>query len=215
VRSGGEKICPAGTVPVPKGTYEGQEVGPLCVDQPEFTNEAMSNLQSTNPSTFQLVGVPKSPKGFDRPQQPLVDVNGYQAKAICELRGMRLLTPVEEAYVISGPNHSNNPAGGLSCHAGDYPDFTRDVGTNMRDYVQWGAEKLYDMENNVWEWTHDPSKNEFRLSGGPWDFTYFGAICHDLRGSTDNPYHTFSRIGLRCAAPPVDSPPNDQQTGKK
>lgn len=52
----------------------------------------------------QTLQIPKSPKESDSPSQPLVEVNGHEAKAICEAQGKRLPTPVEWAYAASGPN---------------------------------------------------------------------------------------------------------------
>lgn len=269
MKSGGEIKCSAGTVLVPKGTYEGQEVGPLCFDQSEFANDMKSQVQTNSTSGFQLVNVsredgvgdvllngtnasdllkrvsvgqavlpvtsgqlPQSPKGFDRPRQPLVMVPGKQirlpdgqallgAKEICEARGMRLATPIEWAYAASGPNHFDYSTrngklerpGVNYCAVGDCPDSTRDVGAAKGHYVQWGADELYDMSGNAWEWTYDSAKNEFYISGGSWYLYYFGGLRAVSRNDAD-PAGRYDGVGFRCVAPPQDSLPAGQ-AGKK
>jgi formylglycine-generating enzyme required for sulfatase activity len=216
--------CQEGMVFVEGGKYKGQTIPDLCVDQYEFTNaDAISIAVRTvgsyqlmsvglNGNTVEVVGSGKDPdalwktftarapdltrgvagyflrpvstlpistwpKNFDRLDQPMVNVNGKQAQEICEAQGKRLLTPLEWEYVAS----------------------PREVCEVSGPYVEFGDEKICDMNGNVWEWTYDPS-GDFFISGGSWDSFSSWYLRADGRLGY-YPNGSFNVVGFRCGSP--------------
>lgn len=216
MQAGGELKCPTGTVYIPAGRFEGQSIGEMCVDQGEFTVEMGQELKAQHPEL-------DIPTGhiFKRPKQPLGAVSGYQAAQICEARGMRLLTPVEWAYAASGPNRFEystrtgklDDVGVYWCPLFDAPGgyflncpkASRDVGTAVGHYIQWGGEELFDMSGNVWEWTYDFITTDYFLSGGAYHNGSAEVLRAAYRRSYTPPNAGGTNIGFRCAATPLDS----------
>ncbi|HPW45470.1 MAG TPA: SUMF1/EgtB/PvdO family nonheme iron enzyme [bacterium] len=146
-----------------------------------------------------------SPKDFDKPNQPQVDVDGYQAKQFCEAQGKRLLTPIEWEYVASqgGAKRYSTRSGKFDSGVHYGAGATRQVCKAAGRYIEFGGKEICDMNGNVWEWTLDPS-GDYYTSGGSFGISILWLLQADYR-SRVNPGRSNFNIGFRCGSSAQDS----------
>lgn len=217
--------CQKGMVFVKGGQYKGQTISDLCVVQHEFTNTdnvrviagAKDSYQLWNKIVMQLpnfltrgianfyLAVSKCPTStsserFDGPDQPMVNVSGYHASALCEAQGMRLLTPLEWEYVASqgGTKKYSTRSGELDSGVHSNADATRKVCEATGHYIEFEGKEICDMNGNVWEWVLDPSGNYY-IFGGSWHYlNYSWYLQADSRRGINPVYSSYNDVGFRC-----------------
>jgi formylglycine-generating enzyme required for sulfatase activity len=187
----------------------------FCMDEHEFTNrdKGMSVFAGfTWPPVY-------GDSNFTHDNQPLINVNWNEAKAICEKQGKRLPTEAEWEYAAKGG-------------ANEYEYGTSD-GSLTDNNACWKKTKtcdvmsyqpnifgLYDMSGNVWEWVSDwygdykstavtdptgPLSGTYRVfRGGSWGSVNPGFLRAAIR-YYDYPGLRRYGIGFRCVAAPQDS----------
>lgn len=159
---------------------------------------------------------PKSPKGFDGPNQPRVNVDWFKAKAYCEAKGGRLPTEAEWKKAARGPQgyEYGTTSGALNHAEAQYKaSTTADVCTHGKN-----GYGLCDMTGNVWEWINDwyktdewfarkPDANAHTYGvqcGGSWDDTFSDSLrVDDCAGA--RPDYSQDDFGFRCVVVPQDS----------
>lgn len=161
--------------------------------------------------------IPTSPKGFDGPDQPLVNVPGRKtkigeqeflgAKEICELQGKRLLTPIEWEYVASqggSTKRYSTRSGKLDSGVHYNAEATRQVCEAVGHYIEFGEgekkQEICDMNGNVWEWTLDPS-DDYYISGGSWGNHGYSWDLQAGDRRRHTPDDSFNGVGFRCGSP--------------
>lgn len=184
-----------------------------------------------------------SPKGFDRPEQPMVNVSGEQARSFCEAQGKRLLTPSEWSYVASqgGKKEFSTRDGKESkegIHYGyayGYPYVTTmDVCAKAGHYIEYGGKEICDMSGNAAEWAYDPydSKYSYRSMGGSYNTENAVFSTKEIRadscyghrdeGKGKNGHYKEPSVrsdkcityaGFRCASEPESKPPAAKAKG--
>jgi formylglycine-generating enzyme required for sulfatase activity len=93
---------------------------------------------------------------LNKPEQPVVGVNWYDAKAYCEFRGKRLPTEAEWEKAARGPQGNLYPWGNefdpAKVNFGKHHEATMPVNANPAGVSYYGA---YNMAGNVFEWVAD------------------------------------------------------------
>ena len=138
---------------------------------------------------------------FNGPEQPVVGVSLYEAKAYARWAKKDLPTEQQWERAARGTDGREYPWGEKfdkeKCN-------TRESGigrtTRVTRYPNGvSPEGCYDMAGNVWEWTDsffDEDKDSYMLRGGSWNFDRGFARCADR--VHDNPALRNSSIGFRC-----------------
>jgi formylglycine-generating enzyme required for sulfatase activity len=206
------------------GTYYGFKID-ICVDQPEYTNERRNHaaLKHANTNTV----FPKSRKGFDGANHPLVDVPGKKVKLpdgrimlgaqdLCALETVeingnvyrkRLLTTDE--WVAFASKFRKQKYSTRTGKLGEGVHYkargTREVGQVKGHYMEYGGKEVYDMSGNVCEWTYDPDLKVFRINGGSWKFPHSWYL-QAYSFLSVRPVRRDSDIGFRCGVSLQDSP---------
>jgi formylglycine-generating enzyme required for sulfatase activity len=145
-----------------------------------------------------------SPKEFDRPNQPVVDVSWFHAFEYCIANGLFLPSDDQWEYAARGPEgrEYGTRSGRLTREEAHYDsDATADVSS----YPPNGF-GLQDMTGNVWEWTaiNPTQRYPYGLRGGSWgddDPDYLRAACRFFSHPDLRSY----RFGFRVAAALQDS----------
>jgi formylglycine-generating enzyme required for sulfatase activity len=93
---------------------------------------------------------------LNKPEQPVVGVNWYDAKAYCAFRGKRLPTEAEWEKAARGPQGNLYPWGNefdpAKVNFGKHHEATMPVNANPAGVSYYGA---YNMAGNVFEWVAD------------------------------------------------------------
>jgi formylglycine-generating enzyme required for sulfatase activity len=127
--------CPVGMVLVDS----------FCIDKHEVTNaEYQANIGQ---------GPYQGSKGHDRPNQPRVSVNWFEAKVYCEKLGKRLPTS-KEWIKAAGIPLTDDCLKLPKKEAVIHKERASDICS-----MQENAYGLCDMWGNVWEWVSDLAKN--------------------------------------------------------
>lgn len=149
--------------------------------------------------------------------QPVVEVNWYEAVMFCRWLGCRLPTEAQWEYACRGGSKSAYCFGEDRNVLGEYAWFrensegkTHPVGKKIPN--TYG---LYDMHGNVWEWCHDwygeeygednqdpsgPASGSYRVRrGGGWDNSASALRSADRYGHV--PGYASSHMGFRVALP--------------
>lgn len=152
------------------------------------------------------------------PDQPVVNVSWFAARAYASWRGRRLPTTAEWEYAASAsahrPDGANDPGfygRVLALYSRARRDVLPPVGSTFENY--WGA---HDLHGLVWEWTYDfntalvtgESRNNTDLdltrfcgsaSLGATDFSDYAAFIRFAYRSGLEGRYTVSRLGFRLA----------------
>jgi formylglycine-generating enzyme required for sulfatase activity len=159
------------------------------IDRTEVSNAQFQQCveagECEQPSCWKEADLIRDNDDFGGPEQPVVCVNWYQARAYCEWTGGRLPTEAEWEYTARGPEGLEYPWGNefdgtklnycdVNCPKKyadeDFDDgyaYTAPVGS-YPDGASWcGA---LDMAGNVWEWVADwrgyyPSERQVNPTG--------------------------------------------------
>jgi formylglycine-generating enzyme len=147
----------------------------------------------------------KNPSFFHGDQLPVDGVMWNEAKAYCEVVGMRLPSEAEWEYAAraddAGARYGEVDM--IAWYKGNSFGHTHDVAQKQPNPWQ-----LYDMLGNVWEWTGDGYNSEFiALRGGSWE-TSAANIRVSARAS-DAPHHRRKFTGFRCVGEDIA----DSQSG--
>lgn len=242
-----DEVCPAGMVYVEgqmrlgdprRGSVEGlQELDTVCRDWMDPPKAYPRRCARFDEGAWQKIAqtLPQEKKKrsycmdrFEYPNQkgayPAIDLNWYEAKAICEDDGKRLCTEDEWTFACEGPDALPYPYGYVRsaelCNI-DKPwrDFNK-VRLSPRSEAADGLTALwqgepsgvrpgcksvfgvYDMAGNVDEWTQSTSSSGFKsiLKGG-----YWSVVRNRCRPSTraHNEGHEFYQQGFRCCSSPA------------
>ncbi|MBT3666939.1 MAG: SUMF1/EgtB/PvdO family nonheme iron enzyme [Opitutae bacterium] len=140
----------------------------VCIDMYEVKYES---VMGENPSHFTGVSI-----------RPVENVSWHQAKEYCQRLGKRLPTEWEWENAVRSKKSTAyfwgnefNP---------DFAWFINNIG-------------LFDMIENVWEWTDSGENNLKYLRGGSWNTYEKNMRTNDRRQS--DPSFTSSTFGFRCA----------------
>ena len=234
------KKCPESMVYIPAGEFRmGSKRGErderpvrdiylsgFCMDRHEVTNAGYSSYQDS-----------PSPRGYDGPDQPVVNVTWYQADNFCKSQGKRLPTEAEWEKAARGPEgfEYGTRSGGLNHDEAHYKrigtiillsgsgsGFVRNT-SDVCSYPENGY-GLCDMTGNVMEWVWDwydedaYSSMESRDPDGPSEGTY-----KVVRGGSwespwalraadrefDDRFIGSPDVGFRCVADPVETEEDD------
>ncbi len=221
--------CPKNMVYIPGGTFVmGSRVGysnerpmhevavsALCWDKHEFTNSDYALLAAKK-----IISI-VSPPRFSAPRQPLVNVNWFQAKLLCELQGKRLPREAEWEYAASGPHQPGVPKREFATETGLYEEQKFHFGLITSSVCSYPPNKngLCDLTGNVAEWVSDwygrypsveminprgPSDGvEKVIRGGAWLYLSPNLLTTTSRLSAP-PGDKHLTIGFRCVTSPND-----------
>jgi formylglycine-generating enzyme len=182
-----------------------------CFDAPFWIDET----EVTQAQFEQLGGVQIDPPDFNGANRPVDDVNWFEARDYCALRGGRLMTEAEWEYAARGPDalmyvwgnewNADNAVWNRGRSQG-----TADVQTIPAGISWVGA---YDIAGNVMEWTSSVysdypynsgsertnEPNAFRaVRGEAWNTTARSNMRLAYR-SYNTPHFGSDAIGIRCA----------------
>ena len=147
-------------------------------------------------------------------EDPVTHVDWHQAAAYAGWVGGRLPTEAEWERACRAGDTGQSYAWGATDPSPDLLNFDINVGgvTSVGSYPA-GANGLFDMAGNVWEWTADwyndeyyavapeenpqgPDEGDFRaLRGGAWNFSVDGVRCADR--CRDDPLGRYCYVGFR------------------
>lgn len=171
-----------------------------------------------------------SPKGFDAPNQPRVNISWSEARDYCQWLGGDLFTEAQWENAGKGGKDLEYPtaSGGINKDLANYRYFFGK--TEAVDSYPTNPYGLHNMAGNAWEWvldTYDDSaytylsdSNPVNLKEGPIKVLRGGGWSSDesdLRAayrSGNNAAVRRNVIGARCALPPQDSLPAGQAGSK-
>jgi formylglycine-generating enzyme required for sulfatase activity len=163
----GDEAPPAGTLPVPGGTFtmgtdrEGElderpahevTVGSFHLDTTEVTNAAYDRCVAASKCEPKDKKIGKWPL----PRHPVTGVRWDDARAYCEWRGMRLPTEAEFERAVRGTDGrrfawgNNKPTEELTVALGRSGPL--EVGSRPKGNGPFGHS---DLAGNVWEWVND------------------------------------------------------------
>ena len=132
------------------------------------------------------------------PDEPVVNVSWFGARAYCGARGMRLPTEAEWERAAAASRDradgSSDPAWRvelLALYTRPSPSRLPAVASSAPDF--WG---IYDLHGLIWEWVSDFSASAAAL-GGSNDLRFCGAGGGEARDATDFP--AFQRVALRSS----------------
>jgi formylglycine-generating enzyme required for sulfatase activity len=156
-----------------------------------------------------------SPEGFDRPNQPVVNVSWFHAFEYCVSNGFFL--PSDDQWSYAAGVHENRKyatsTGELYAADGKtrlaHFDAKETIDVNALRYPD-GPNGLRHMTGNVWEWTaRNPSeKYPYAVRGGSWNDLSGVLRSVNLRSAyrhADRPVSRFVNFGFRVAAATEDS----------
>lgn len=236
-------VCPAGMVAIPGSNNpftpptvyadfgefyaatpkRSETIKPFCIDQTEATNAEWEKVMKGVP-------YPKSPEGFDAPNQPKVGLKDpFLAKQFCERQGKTLLTPHQWFWVETGAGRGQefSTKDGRNSDGIVYsanwkirslcPKTTAGVGSQVGHYVEIGGNQVYDMDGNAMEVVYGPDLREFSYIGGSFrsrdherktgtigsmvDYGLFNGYDNGVMLNAYGVEIGDNEIGVRCAAP--------------
>ena len=161
-------------------------------------------------------------------ENPLVYVDWYEAKALCDSRGKRLCRRSEWILACEGPKRLPYPWGFVRqpspCNI-DRASIPFDVEAMIRDDTRevelarlWQADRLgshpecvsafgaYDLSGNVDEWTDDLADDPHTKSPSTLNGGYWGPVRDTCRLTTKShgPTFKFYQVGFRCCGDTLD-----------
>jgi iron(II)-dependent oxidoreductase len=198
------------------------EFGPQhqqCFEAPFW----IDRTEVTQADFVRLGGVQFEQSIFDGADRPVENIDWFEARDFCALRGARLPTEAEWEYAARGPASLIYPWGnafdeGRAVLSGSTNYGTAQVGSRPAGRSWVGAD---DMVGNVWEWTsswygpYPYSTDDGReanddysygfsdvrvLRGGAWDSDFY--LTGDqlaIYRSANNPQYQNTGSGFRCA----------------
>jgi formylglycine-generating enzyme required for sulfatase activity len=113
-----------------------------------------------------------SPEGFDRPNQPVVEVSWFHAFEYCVANGLFLPSDDQWKYAAQGPEgHEYGTRSGKLTR--EEAHYNRDATTDVGSYPPNGF-GLHEMTGNVWEWNARNPDQEYPygLQGAPGSMTF-------------------------------------------
>ena len=163
-----------------------------------------------------------SPKGFDAPNQPRVNINRQEARGYCQWLGGDLMTEAQWEKAAKGGRDLEYPTADGKRPTKDSANynyfFGKTVAVNSYDANPFG---LHNMAGNVWEWVLDnydrsayaylSAENPINLKetgpgvlrGGGWGSNNGVSLRAALR-NFGAPTVRVINIGARCALSPED-----------
>jgi len=214
--AGGDQDTPdemekdAGMVLIPAGSFSFGTAGDDVYFEQGDVSERNISLQAFHIDIYEY---PNRPGAL-----PMVNVNWYEARALCKEQGKRLCTEEEWEKACKGPEGSRFPYGSdekPGCCFGNgpaYPDADREPsGTRPCCVSGYG---VYDMSGNVNEWTSSRQSSSSGegypiLKGGD-----YGNAFSNLRCSNRDHYHRreerFHDDGFRCCRTAAVSGPAER-----
>jgi hypothetical protein len=205
--SGHMIVVPAGAAKLSKAS----SVRAFLLNRTEVTVAAYSACVSAGKCTPAGTGDNCNAGVPSRANHPINCVDWYQAKAYCEVQGLRLPTEEEWEYAANGGDGRDYPWGNGDpsnqlCWDGDGNDegkgkrhSTCAVGSYPRGRSPFGVD---DMSGNVWEWTSstdDSSGPDRVFRGGAWHFVNGEWDVRSNSRRWDSPSLRFDYLGFRCA----------------
>ncbi|MDO8494167.1 MAG: SUMF1/EgtB/PvdO family nonheme iron enzyme [Deltaproteobacteria bacterium] len=189
-----------------------------CIAKYEIANRLWSQYESATG----VRAKESSPKGFDVPNQPRVNINRSEARGFCQWLGGDLPTEAQwEKAAKGGIKNLKYPTatGGISKDLANYNFFfgkIKPVGSHPE-----GPFGTFDMAGNVWEWVLDaynhsaytylPAENPVNskdtglgvFRGGGWSDVNDGLNLRAANRVNYDPAVRVNFVGARCALPAV------------
>lgn len=213
--------CPAGTIYIDGGSFDGHEVGAYCLDSTEVTVAAYQACVERGGCTAADDRETCNSGKADRLEHPINCVDWNQATAFCEVGGGRLPTEWEWEWAARGRDEGRTYPWGEEAPTCEYA--VMDESASMDD-KRWGCDTsatwpvgkkskgnsrdgVMDMAGNVWEWTSTESESgESRfVRGGSWIYDDPQIFRASSRGYVSHPASRDDDVGFRCARTTVRS----------